>query len=36
VFIAGNAVKRSGQLVGVDVNRIARDAEKAREALLAR
>jgi len=36
VFIAGNAVKRSGQLVGVDVNRIARNAEKAREALLAR
>ena len=36
VFIAGNAVKRSGQLVGVDVNRIARDAEEAREKLLKR
>jgi 5-methylthioadenosine/S-adenosylhomocysteine deaminase len=36
VFIAGNAVKRHGRLVGVDVERILRQAEQAREKLLAR
>ena len=36
VFIAGNAVKRNGQLVGVDVGNILRQAEQARERLLAR
>jgi cytosine/adenosine deaminase-related metal-dependent hydrolase len=36
VFIAGNAVKRHGRLVGVDVERLVRKAEEAREALLAR
>ena len=36
VFIAGNAVKRHGRLVGVDVERVVRKADEAREALLAR
>jgi cytosine/adenosine deaminase-related metal-dependent hydrolase len=36
VFIAGNAVKRHGRLVGVDVERVLRQAEQAREKLLAR
>jgi 5-methylthioadenosine/S-adenosylhomocysteine deaminase len=36
VFIAGNAVKRNGRLVGVDVDRLVRKADFAREALLAR
>lgn len=36
VFIAGRAVKRNGRLVGVDVARLLREAERAREALLAR
>jgi 5-methylthioadenosine/S-adenosylhomocysteine deaminase len=34
VFIAGKAVKRNGHLVGVDVDRLLRRAERAREALL--
>jgi len=36
VFIAGRAVKRNGRLVGVDVDRIQQQAERAREALLQR
>jgi hypothetical protein len=36
VFVAGNAVKRNGRLVGVDVERLVRKADSAREALLAR
>lgn len=33
VWIAGRAVKRNGKLVGVDVNRLLRQADQAREAL---
>lgn len=36
VFVAGNAVKRHGRLVGVDVERLVRKADNAREALLSR
>ncbi len=36
VFVAGKAVKRNGQLVGVDVQRIQREAESARVALVNR
>src|SRR6266850_5280267 len=35
VLIAGKVMKRSGKLVGVDVNRIRRTAEASRDALLA-
>jgi 5-methylthioadenosine/S-adenosylhomocysteine deaminase len=36
VFVAGNAIKRHGRLVGVDVDRLVQRADAAREALLAR
>ena len=36
VFIAGKVMKWHGQLVGVDLNRIRRLTEKARDGLLAR
>jgi 5-methylthioadenosine/S-adenosylhomocysteine deaminase len=36
VFIAGKVMKWQGQLVGVDVSRLRRRAEQARDALLAR
>ena len=36
VFIAGRAVKRNGRLVGVNVERLKRQAEEARDALLRR
>jgi len=31
VFIAGKAVKQGGRLVGVDLDRIRRDAEQSRD-----
>jgi cytosine/adenosine deaminase-related metal-dependent hydrolase len=36
VFIAGHAVKRHGRLVGVNVEKLERQAERARDALVAR
>jgi cytosine/adenosine deaminase-related metal-dependent hydrolase len=36
VFVAGNAVKRNGRLVNVDLQRIQREAENARVALVNR
>jgi 5-methylthioadenosine/S-adenosylhomocysteine deaminase len=36
VFVAGKPLKRQGRLVGVDVNRILREADQARDAILAR
>jgi cytosine/adenosine deaminase-related metal-dependent hydrolase len=36
VFIAGKLVKWHGRLVGVNVERLQRRADRAREALLAR
>jgi 5-methylthioadenosine/S-adenosylhomocysteine deaminase len=36
VFIAGKVLKWQGRLVGVDLNRIRRTADRARDALLAR
>ncbi len=36
VYIAGKAVKRNGRLVAIDVDRLLKKAEKARDALLAR
>ena len=36
VFIAGRAVKRNGRLLGVDVEHLKRQAERARDALLQR
>ena len=31
VFIAGKAVKQGGRLIGVDLDRIRRDAEQSRD-----
>jgi cytosine/adenosine deaminase-related metal-dependent hydrolase len=36
VFVAGKAVKRNGRMVGVDLKRVQRMAEKARDGVLAR
>ena len=36
VFVAGKVLKWQGRLVGVDLNRIRRTADRARDALLAR
>jgi 5-methylthioadenosine/S-adenosylhomocysteine deaminase len=36
VFVAGNVKKWSGKLVGVDLKRLQRDIEKARDGLIAR
>jgi 5-methylthioadenosine/S-adenosylhomocysteine deaminase len=36
VFIAGKAVKRNGHLVGVNVNRVLRQAQNAHDAVLQR
>jgi hypothetical protein len=36
VFIAGQPVKRNGRLANIDVDRLLRQADKAREALMAR
>jgi 5-methylthioadenosine/S-adenosylhomocysteine deaminase len=36
VFIAGRAVKRNGRLLGVDLDHLKRQAEKARDALMQR
>jgi hypothetical protein len=36
VFIAGKLMKRSGKLIGVDLNKIRRTVEASRDAVLSR
>jgi hypothetical protein len=36
VFIAGRAVKRNGQLLGVNLEKLERQVERARDALVNR